>query len=75
MEAVLKLILVILLLAALSLLVDLELAALGLLLVAAVLLVGDLAQTLPESACNHNCNQGDSCTCKPPLQQSNRGFK
>ena len=58
-----KAILIILLLGALALIADLPLAGLGLFLVAAVLLIGDLVQALPEPACNRNCNQGDSCTC------------
>jgi len=59
-----KAILVILLLAALALLVDLPIAGLGLALVAFVLLIGDLVQGMPASACTHNCNQGDNCTCR-----------
>jgi hypothetical protein len=71
MEAILKLILTNLLLASLALLLNLELAGLGLALVAAVLLVGDIAQGLPESACNQNCNQGDNCTCQLGAQTPN----
>jgi hypothetical protein len=59
-----KTILIILLLSAFALLADLPLAGLGLVLVAGVLLIGDLVQSLPESACNHNCEQGDRCTCR-----------
>jgi hypothetical protein len=59
-----KTILSLLFLAVLALLFDLDLAALGLAIVAAVLLIGDLAQSgLPESACTHNCNQRRTCTC------------
>lgn len=65
-----KSILVILLLSALACLADLPLAGLGLVLVAAVLLIGDLVQGLPESACNHNCNQGDGCTCRLAKRES-----
>lgn len=64
-----KIILIILLLAALALLVDLPIAGLGLVLVAVVLLVGDLVQRLPESPCNHNRNQGDNCTCLSTVQE------
>jgi hypothetical protein len=71
-EVVLKLILVILLLAALSLLLDLELAGLGLVLMAAVLLVGDIAQGMPESACSRNCTQGDNCACQVTAQNLNK---
>lgn len=63
-----KTILIILLLAALALLADLELAALGMALVAFVLLIGDLVQAMPAPACNQDCNQdcnqGDTCTCR-----------
>lgn len=59
-----KVILAILLLAALGLLIDLPMAGLGLVLVAAVLLIGDLVHAMPEPACTHNCNQGDNCTCR-----------
>lgn len=60
-----KTILTILLLAALALLGDLVLAALGLSLVAAVLLVGDLAQLLPAPSCCGDCDQGRGCSCMP----------
>lgn len=59
-----KTILTILLLAALAYVADLLLASLGLVLVAGVLLLGDLVQGLPESACNHDCAQGDGCICQ-----------
>lgn len=59
-----KTILVILLLAALALWADLLLASTGLAIVAVALLVGDLVASLPESPCNHNCSQGDNCTCE-----------
>lgn len=59
-----KVILTILLLSAAALFADLTLAALGLVLVASVLMIGDLVQGMPESACTHNCNQGDNCTCQ-----------
>lgn len=58
-----KTILIILLLAVLAIVADLPLAGFGLVLVAGVLLIGDLAQGLPESTCNHDCAQGDNCTC------------
>lgn len=64
-----KTILVILLLSALALLADLPLAGLGLVLVAAVLLIGDLVQGLPASACNQNCSQGDNCNCQLTKQE------
>lgn len=60
-----KAILIILLLSALALIANLPLAGLGLVLVAAVLLIGDLVQALPESACKQDCRQGDNCTCQP----------
>ena len=66
-----KTILVLLLLAALALLVGLDLAAGGLLLVAVVLLIGDLVQGyLPESPCTQDCNQGRACDC--PLASQRR---
>lgn len=65
-----KSILVILLLAALALLAGLELACAGLMIVALVLLAGDIVASLPESPCTHNCNQGDNCTC--PLASQRR---
>lgn len=58
-----KVILVILLMSAFALLLDLAIAGLGLVLVASILLIGDLVQAAPESACNQNCGQGDNCTC------------
>lgn len=58
-----KTILAILVLSMFAFLADLPLAGLGLVLVAAVLLVGDLVQGLPASACNQDCSQGDNCTC------------
>lgn len=64
-----KVILVILLLSALALLLDLPIAGLGLVLVASVLTIGDLVQAMPESACTHNCNQGDNCTCQLANQE------
>jgi hypothetical protein len=64
-----KTITIILLLAVLALLVDLPIAGLGLVLVAVVLLVGDLVQLLPASSCNHRCNQGDACTCQSYVQE------
>jgi hypothetical protein len=59
-----KTILCILLAAALALLFGLDLAAGGLIVVAIVLLVGDLVASLPESPCTQNCSQGDNCTCE-----------
>lgn len=61
--------LVILLAAAVSLLSGWYLAAGGLCFVVLVLLVGDLVQGLPASACNHNCHQGDRCTCALARQE------
>lgn len=58
-----KTILILLLLAALALVIRLPIAGLGLALVAAVLLIGDLVGGLPESRCTHDCEQGDKCTC------------
>lgn len=58
-----KEILGILLLAVVSDLAGQTLASVGLAIVAAVLLIGDLVQSVPESACTQNCNQGDNCTC------------
>jgi hypothetical protein len=58
-----KTILCILLAAALALLAGLELACGGLIVVAVVLLVGDLVAQLPESPCTHNCRQGRGCDC------------
>jgi hypothetical protein len=60
---------IILLLSVLALLGDLTLAGLGLVLVAVVLLIGDLVQCLPDSACKQNCKQGDNCTCMPVKQE------
>lgn len=60
-----KEILAILLLAVVADLVGQPLASVGLAIVAAVLLIGDLVQAVPESACTQNCNQGDNCTCRP----------
>jgi hypothetical protein len=66
-----KTILSLLLLSALALLAGLDLAAAGLLLVAVVLLIGDLVQArLPESPCTHDCSQGDRCSC--PLASQRR---
>lgn len=59
-----KTILVILLLAALALLAGLDIACAGLMIVALVLLAGDIVASLPESPCNHNCSQGDYCNCE-----------
>jgi hypothetical protein len=60
---------IILLMAMLALVIDLPIAGLGLILVAVVLLVGDLVQCLPETRCNHNCNQGNDCTCQSTVQE------
>ena len=64
-----KVILTILLLSAAALFADLTLAAFGLVLVASVLLIGDLVQGMPASACTQNCNQGDNCTCRMADQE------
>ncbi len=58
-----KEILGILLLAVVADLAGQSLASVGLAIVGAVLLIGDLVQAAPESACTQNCNQGDNCTC------------
>jgi hypothetical protein len=59
-----KTILSILLLAALATGFDLDLAAIGLAIVAVALMIGDITQSmLPDSACTQSCSQGDFCTC------------
>jgi hypothetical protein len=60
-----KEILGILLLAVVSDLIGQSVASVGLAIVAAVLLIGDLVQAVPESVCTQDCNQGDNCTCQP----------
>ena len=60
-----KTVVFLLFLAVVALLSGLELASFGLGIVAFVLVLGDLSQLgQSETACTHDCQQGDACTCR-----------
>lgn len=58
-----KLIALLVLVAAIALVCGQSLGAAALALLALLVMIGDFLEALEPSACSQNCNQGDDCDC------------